>query len=162
MYSNLRPFLPKLLITSSPPRQVGVVNTDMTGVLTIFVPLSTTESRRQVHQTCAKDKITHLTDAIVRGVTYSMKQRTDIHADGVSFKETTKPVMLVVKNDSIPACDHIEIKVTQEGVIIERWDETNCRFVHAYGLTFDEDFQDKDERSFQTELINPVVGRVTL
>jgi hypothetical protein len=81
-----------------------------------------------------------------------MKQRIDIRADGLSFTETTKPVMLVVKNDSIPARDHIEIKVTKEGVIIERSDDVNNRFVHAYGLTFDEDFQDKDERSGQTEL----------
>ena len=80
-----------------------------------------------------------------------MKQRIDIHADGLNFTETTKPVMLVVKNDSIPACDHIEIKVTSEGVIIERWDDVNNRFVHAYGLTFDEDFRDKAERSGQTE-----------
>jgi hypothetical protein len=87
-----------------------------------------------------------------------MKQRIDIHADGVSFTETTEPVMLVVKNDSIPACDHIEIKVTHEGVIIERWDETNCRFVHAYGLIFDKDFQDNNERSGRPDLSHGAVS----
>jgi hypothetical protein len=86
-----------------------------------------------------------------------MKQRIDIYEDGLSFKDTTKLVTLVVKNDSIPACDHIEIKVTEEGVKIERWDDVNNRFVHAYCVTFDEDFQDRDERGGQTEVIQGAV-----
>ena len=76
-----------------------------------------------------------------------MKQQTvDVQVGGFRTEETTERVVLLIKNQFIPAEDHIKIVINQEGIILERWDEANCRYVNSYGLTFSTDFNgDKND-----------------
>jgi hypothetical protein len=69
-----------------------------------------------------------------------MKQTIAIQVNDEYVSETTHLVTLIVTNDSIPRTDHIEIKVSEKGVIIERWDAENVRFVNAYHVVFATDF----------------------
>ena len=59
---------------------------------------------------------------------------------GYRTSETTQHVILLIKNQFIPPEDHIKIDITDEAIIIERWDSANCRYVNSYGLTFSTDF----------------------
>ena len=79
-------------------------------------------------------------DHFPEGDGHDYSQTIAIQVNNAYCCETTHLVTLIVTNPSLPTTDHIEVKVTREGIIIERWDAANVRFVNAYGVTFATDF----------------------
>lgn len=63
-------------------------------------------------------------------------QTSDTDSEVIAENEVT----LLVQNNFIPEIDHIKIAVNQEGVIIERWDQANGRYVNSYCVLFANDF----------------------
>ncbi len=82
---------------------------------------------------------------------HDYSQTIAIQVNGAYCSETTHLVTLIVTNPHLPAEDHIEVKVSREGVIIERWDVANKRFVNAYQVTFATDFNGEPDDDYADE-----------
>lgn len=75
-----------------------------------------------------------------------MDQSIDIHEGDLLIRTNSEEdITLVVRNEFIPEGDHIEIKVTKDGVKIERWDVSRNQFVQAYAVDFAEDFNNEGD-----------------
>ena len=88
-------------------------------------------------------------------------QSTDIHdGDTVIRTNSEEIITLVVRNEFVPEGDHIEIKVTKEGIKMERWNAGLNAFSHAFAVNFSEDFgsyetdiyEDEDESEDEEEV----------
>ena len=69
-----------------------------------------------------------------------MNQTIDIQVNENSIGTTEDAIQLVIKNDFLPAIDHIVVRISTEGIVIERLDVANNRYVNAYCVVFAQDF----------------------
>jgi hypothetical protein len=78
-------------------------------------------------------------------------QTIAVQVNGAYTLGTTHLVTLIVRNGFIPACDHLEVKVSRKGIIIERWDAQHVRFINAYEVNFATDFNGAPDDEYADE-----------
>jgi hypothetical protein len=82
---------------------------------------------------------------------HDYSQTIAIQVNNTYCSETTHLVTLIVTNPSLPSSDHIEVKVSRKGIIIERWDAQHVRFVNAYAVVFATDFNGVENDAYADE-----------
>lgn len=78
-------------------------------------------------------------------------QTIAVQINGAYTLDTTHLVTLIVTNGFIPACDHLEVKVSRKGIIIERLDAQHARFINAYEVMFATDFNGVENDAYADE-----------
>jgi len=84
----------------------------------------------------------------------SMENQTvDIHDGDLLIRTNSEEIItLVVRNEFVPEGDHIEIKVTKEGIKMERWNANLNAFSHAFAVNFSEDFGSYETDIYEDEI----------
>jgi hypothetical protein len=62
----------------------------------------------------------------------------DVHTVELEGSPLALPANITIQTEAFEPCQHLEVKITDEGIIIELWDEEEKAFSHIWSSTFGE------------------------